>query len=259
MALHADYFAQHGYLILRQHYPLDDLARLTPIVETIYRQWQLENQHHPGFFRLVNMHSLTHPSYFTHHPKQRLTFFKLLAHEKLVEIISQVFGQGLYFHNSQLFFNPQNQLQANYWHRDLQYSSIPDDVQQLIHHDLLSLHVRIPLQDETGIELIPGSHTLWDTALQHAVRFAEPGHQQHDALPHSRLISLKRGDVLIFSSQMIHRGRYDFDETRLALDICMGKPHSMLSGLMDKTIQPSEQELDAIQFAAWYREATKIT
>lgn len=252
-----DVFTEQGYLVLRQQYPLHDLARLTSIVQTVYQQWIHNHQQDAGFAKLVNMHSLTQPQYFVAQPDQRLEFFNLLANPQLVARLEQLFGPELYFHNTQLFFNPQNPLKANYWHRDLQYSPIADEVQRALHHELCSLHVRIALIDETGIELIPHSHRQWDTPLEHQVRFAQGGHQPHEALPDSELIALKRGDVLIFNAQMIHRGRYDFNQQRLALDLCIGKPHALLQDYKDPSVQPESHQLAQIKHNTWYVQAAK--
>ena len=140
----------------------------------------------------------------------------------------------------------------------MQYRHIPDEQQQQLHHQLTSLHVRIPLVDETGIELIPHSHRHWDSAHERNVRFALNGHQQHDDLPDSKLIHLKQGDVLVFNAQMIHRGRYDFNVARLALDICMGTPHPLIDGFRDRTVQPTAQELTQIGNRQWFIEAAKL-
>lgn len=118
--------------------------------------------------------------------------------------------------------------------------------------------MRIPLLDETGLELIPHSHQNWDNPLEHNVRFALNGHQQHEDLPHSQLMHLHAGDVLLFNAQMIHRGRYDFNDERLALDICIGRPHPLLQGSADASVQPSLAELAGIGYPAWYQVARQV-
>ncbi|RYZ92489.1 MAG: hypothetical protein EOO68_22650, partial [Moraxellaceae bacterium] len=185
-------YDQNGYLVLTQVFDPLAIEALKAQVAPIYRQWQQQNQHETGYAQQVNMHSLTHPAYFAQ-PEARMEFFQHLAHPRLVQTLRTTFGSGIYFHNTQLFFNPADPNKTNYWHRDLQYSALSDALQQHIHSELLSLHVRIALIDETGMELIPHSHRQWDSPLEHAVRFARDGHQQHDDLPHSQLIALKAG------------------------------------------------------------------
>jgi len=59
--------------------------------------------------------------------------------------------------NTQLFFNPVNDGQKNYWHRDSQYHlSIEEQKEALVGPDVV--HFRIPLTNEPGIELVPCTH-----------------------------------------------------------------------------------------------------
>lgn len=252
------HYQHNGYVILPQLLDTSQITQLRQSIEPIYQQWLGQNQHSPGFDQLVNMHSLTLSQYFVQQAEKRLEFFQQLSCAVLVDHLKALFGENLYFHNTQLFFNPADPNKQNYWHRDLQYSPIPDAQQQQVHAELTSLHVRIPLLDETGIELIPHSHQHWDSDLEHKVRFAKAGHQQHDDLPHSQLITLKQGDVLVFNSQMIHRGRYDFNTTRLALDLCIGTAHPLIQGFRDTAVQPTIDELAQIENKSWFVVAAKL-
>lgn len=250
-------YDQQGYLVLKQIFEPSALEALKAQVAPIYHQWQQRNQQVSGYTQQVNMHSLTHPAYFAQ-SEARMEFFQHLAHPRLVQTLKTIFGSAIYFHNTQLFFNPADPNKTNYWHRDLQYSALGDDLQKQIHHELLSLHVRIALMDETGVELIPHSHRQWDSPLEHAVRFAREGHHQHDELPYSHLIKLKAGDVLVFNSQLIHRGRYDFNAQRLALDLCIGTPHAAIREFMDTSVQPTADELAQLKHNDWFVEATRL-
>ncbi len=251
-------YNQQGYLVFRQLLSPRHIRQLQQLVKPVYQQWITENCQQPGFAQLVNMHSLTLPHYFQQQPQQRLALFNALATPVLVDELAALFGSDIYFHNTQLFFNPRDTAKPNYWHRDLQYSAIADADQAAFHRTACSLHVRIPLLDESGIELIPHSHRQWDSPLEHNVRFALKGHQQHDDLPGSELIRLQTGDVLLFNAQMIHRGRYDFNSERLALDICIGRPHPALTGFSDPAVQPAADELQQIQQPAWYLAVQKV-
>jgi ectoine hydroxylase-related dioxygenase (phytanoyl-CoA dioxygenase family) len=259
---HFQAYKQHyqdmGYAVVPQLLDHSQIAQFHRSIEPIYAQWLDQNQHNPGFGQLVNMHSLTLPQYFVQQAEKRLEFFQQLSCGVLVDHLKALFGAKLYFHNTQLFFNPADPNKQNYWHRDLQYSPIPDTQQQQVHAELTSLHVRIPLLDEAGIELIPHSHQYWDSDLERNIRFARYGHQQHDDLPHSQLITLKKGDVLIFNAQMIHRGRYDFNAERMALDICIGTAHPLIEGFRDKAVQPTTDELAQIENKQWFVEAMKL-
>lgn len=250
-------FETQGHIILKNFFTPEEINQISTIVDRIYGQWQTENHHALIEQQLINMHSLTHTQYFQTHPAERIQLFNLIASKKLTHTLEQLFGQGIYFHNTQLFFNPHGEKQP-YWHRDLQYSPIDDSTQATEHQTILSLHVRIPLLPEKGIELIPHSHTRWDTALEHNVRFQINGHRNSDALPGSVLIELAPGDVLIFSAQMIHRGNYALNSDRKALDLCLGKPHPLVAGFLDSTGLPTDAELEHIHQQQWYTLAKTI-
>ena len=125
--------------------------------------------------------------------------------------------------NTQLFFNPVNHEQKNYWHRDPQYHlSIDQQKQALLGPEVI--HFRIALEDEPGIELVPGSHKRWDSDEELAVRLEVSGQKNDQDISSGLSIPLAKGDLLIFSANMIHRGLYG--KNRMSLDIlfCEAQP-----------------------------------
>lgn len=251
-------FEAQGYTILKQFFQPAEIAQISSIVDRIYNQWRTDNHHALIEQQLINMHSLTDPQYFQHHPAERIRFFNLIASTKLTRALEQLFSTEIYFHNTQLFFNPQSHQKRPYWHRDLQYSPIDDNVQAAEQHQMLSLHVRIPLVAEKGVELIPGTHKRWDTNLEHNVRLERQGHRNDEPLPDSVLVELHLGDVLIFNAQMIHRGNYALNRERKALDLCLGKPHRLVAGFLNSNGLPNDQELEHIHQTRWYTLARTI-
>lgn len=251
-------FETQGYTILPKFFEQAEIDQITSIVDRIYSQWREENHYALIEQQLINMHSLTHPKYFQDKGHERVEFFNLIASKKLASRLTQLFKTDIYFHNTQLFFNPHSKEKQPYWHRDLQYSPIDDAVQATEHHNMLSLHVRIPLVAEKGVELIPHSHTRWDTELEKNVRFELNGHKNHEALPGSVLIELEPGDVLIFNAQMIHRGNYALNPTRKALDLCVGKPHPLVVRFLDPTGLPTDKESKHIHNCSWYNVAREL-
>ncbi|ADZ92725.1 phytanoyl-CoA dioxygenase family protein [Marinomonas mediterranea] len=251
-------YEKDGYVILKGFFSEDEIALLDRYVDRIYRIWRSENEAAIFNRKLVNMHSLTHPEYFQGSPDQRAEFFNTIASQKLTETLENIFGSGLYFHNTQLFFNPSNSERLPYWHRDSQYSSIEDSVQSDEQHRMLSLHIRIPLIDEKGVEVVVGTHKRWDTELERNVRFELNGHNNSESLPDSVLLDLKQGDVLVFNAQMIHRGNYELNSERKAFDLCVGKFHPLVSGFLDPQVLPTDEEIDNIVNNQWYRLAREI-
>ena len=254
----AKQFEKQGYIILTKFFQPEEIHQLTHIVDRIYSQWREENHDALIEQQLINMHSLTHPKYFKDLSHQRIQFFELISPKKLTRVLAQLFNTEIYFHNTQLFFNPHNKEKQPYWHRDLQYSPIEDAVQAAEHSNMLSLHVRIPLVAEKGVELIPGTHKRWDTKLESNVRFELNGHKNHEPLPGAVLTELDPGDMLVFNAQMIHRGNYELNSTRKALDLCIGKPHPLVEKFLDPMGLPTDEEIEHIHNSCWYSLARKL-
>lgn len=253
-----DQYEKSGFIILRELFNDKEIALLDKHVSRIYQQWRSENEAEIFNHKLVNMHSLTSPEYFQGTSEQRVEFFEIIASEKLSNALKCIFGSGIYFHNTQLFFNPSNEERLPYWHRDLQYSPIDDAIQSHEQNNMSSLHVRIPLLEEKGVELVTGTHKRWDTEQEHNVRFELNGHKNSEPLPDAELIDLALGDVLIFNAQMIHRGNYQLNKTRKAFDLCVGKYHPLISDFVDERVLPTKTELARITNNQWYKLAREI-
>lgn len=253
-----DQYEALGYTILTGLFNRTDISFIDKHVDPVYRKWAQDNSTEIYRNMLVNMHSLTLPEHFQDDPDQRVELFKAIAPSTLTEAIEHIFGPGIHFHNTQLFFNPTNTERLPYWHRDMQYSSIKDDVQRDELAKMLALHIRIPLVKERGVELVPGTHRRWDTELERNVRFELNGSKNSDPLPNSELIDLAPGDVLIFHAQMIHRGNYELNPTRKALDLCVGKYHPLAAGFLDERVLPTKAELSTIENSQWYDLALDI-
>lgn len=251
-------FHEYGYVVVKKLFSQREIVNLAGIVDRIYQQWLNDNGEALVQDQLINMHSLTSPQYFEGRNDERVHFFEAIAPQQLTNLLESMFGEGIYLHNTQLFFNPYGNEKRPYWHRDLQYSSIDDSVQEKELRNMLTLHVRIPLLPEKGVELIPCTHQRWDSEHEGDVRFELKGHTNHDELPGTVLVELEPGDVLIFSAQMIHRGNYELNSVRKALDLCVGKQHPLISGFLDASNLPSYSEIERIRNNQWYALARDI-
>lgn len=94
--------------------------------------------------------------------------------------------------NTQLFFNPVNPAQKNYWHRDPQYHLSIDEQKSAL-EGVNVVHYRIPLFGEPGIELVPASHKCWDTDEELDVRLARNNRRNSDDLSSGLTIELAAG------------------------------------------------------------------
>jgi ectoine hydroxylase-related dioxygenase (phytanoyl-CoA dioxygenase family) len=251
-------FDSQGYVLLRNFFDPAHVEKLAATVDRIHRQWLEENRTEYIERLPVNMHSLTSPRYFADDAAERIAFFEQIIPPRLTQLLDAMFGGDMYFHNTQLFFNPSENKRLPYWHRDLQYSPIDDAAQAGEQGKLLGLHVRIPLLKEAGLELIPGTHMRWDTELERDVRFERNGHANSEELPGAVLLELNPGDIVIFDAQMIHRGNYRLNKARKALDLCVGKPHPFTAKYLDESVLPDKHEIDKISNRLYYIRARKV-
>jgi len=228
-------FQKKGFQLVSGFLDVDDVSRLREVIERFHQQWLKANE---AFYneRAVNSSSLTHSEFLSRSDK--LELFSVIASNKLKQVATNIFPQPPIFMNTQLFFNPANQQQKNYWHRDPQYH-LSIEEQKLALSGPEVVHFRIALRDEPGIELIAGSHKKWDTNEQLDVRLAQHGKSVSDDLIGSTTIPLKSGDLLAFSANMIHRGLYGLD--RFAFDILLCERAAQLEGFINPELFPDKQ------------------
>ena len=210
--LNSDY-NEHGYFVIRDFFNAAEISSLRKVILKFHELWKQDNA---AFYREVAFNSslITGSKYLAR--DDRLTLFNFISSKKIMNIVDAVITDNPAFMNTQLFFNPVNPQLKDFWHRDCQYDH-DVDVQKKVIHETQVLHLRVPLFDELGMELVPGTHKRWDNEEEFNVRQEEKGRESNEALSTGKKIQLAAGDLLVFSADMIHRGLYGLD--RLALDI----------------------------------------
>ncbi len=210
--LNSDY-NEHGYFVIRDFFNAAEISSLRKVILKFHELWKQDNA---AFYREVAFNSslITGSKYLAQ--DDRLTLFNFISSKKIMNIVDSVITDNPAFMNTQLFFNPVNPQLKDFWHRDCQYDH-DVDVQKKVIHETQVLHLRVPLFDELGMELVPGTHKRWDNEEEFNVRQEEKGRESNEALSTGKKIQLAAGDLLVFSADMIHRGLYGLD--RLALDI----------------------------------------
>lgn len=247
------HYEKHGYILAKQFFNKAELRTLLPVSEKFHGAWQQENAE---FYktRAVNSAYLTSAQYLS--SSERQTLFNFIGSNKLVALASELIPDGPAFMNTQLFFNPVQPEQKNYWHRDIQYTNSPIAEQQQALHDINVIHFRVALQSEYGIELVPGSHENWDTPEEHEIRMERKGHKNHEPLQTGHAIPLEPGDLLVFSANMIHRGLYG--KNRMALDILFCDADPDLLQFANPDCMPSNPQLSEIENPLPFTNSLKI-
>lgn len=249
----ADRFEEDGYLVCKDLFTPTDLIPILSILTKFHAAWTVDNS---AFYnqKAVNSAYITSTHYLN--KTERLTLFNFITQNAVMNPLVPIIPTGPAFVGTQLFFNPVNQNQNNYWHRDMQYNGEPIEQQKENLKTQSPLHVRIALRDEPGIEVIPGTHKRWDTAEEFNVRMELNGHKNHDSLKDSHPIALQAGDMVIFSANIIHRGLYGMD--RFAFDLLFTDQNPALLKFADLNCLPDMHMLKNIQNPEPYERTLRI-
>lgn len=240
-------YDQQGYFVIRNYFSENEISALRKVILTFHQAWKKD---HATFYReeAFNSSLITGSQYLSTSERQKL--FNFISSEKLMKIIDVLIPNAPSFMNTQLFFNPVNPEQKDFWHRDCQYDHDLEGQKLAIQHTQV-VHLRVPLFDELGMELIPETHKRWDNEEEHNVRQEENGRTSDEPLSQGKKIKLSAGDLLVFSADMIHRGIYGLE--RLALDILVFDPAGDFVDYVDDDCLPSIDMLENIHDARIYQ------
>lgn len=238
----SDYQA-NGYVVLKQFFKNEELRQLESALRTFHGNWLKDNNcaYQSG---AINSAYISASQYLQ--APERSVLLKFMMTQKLTDVVKALIVNKPAFMNNQLFFDPLNKAQKNYWHRDIQYHlNISEQQQALSGPDVI--HVRVPLVKERGIEIVPGSHKNWDTDQQLNIRTASLGYNNYDDIPEGKAIALDRGDLLVFSANSIHRGLYGLD--RLSFDIIFCPAQKDLLKFVNRDCLPDKETLAQVEQA----------
>ena len=233
-------YKEHGYFVIRDYFTRTEISALREVILKFHQLWKQDNF---DFYQeeAFNSSLITGSQYLA--PEDRLKLFNFISSQKIMALVDNIITNKANFMNTQLFFNPVSPLQKDFWHRDCQYDH-DLEAQQRIMHETQVVHFRVPLFDELGMELVPGSHKRWDNEEEFNVRQEEQGRVSSDALATGKKIHLAVGDLLVFSADMIHRGLYGKD--RLAFDILVFDSAADYIDYVDDDCLPDAVMLDKI-------------
>lgn len=233
-------YDEQGYFVIRNYFNESEIFSLRKTILIFHELWKKDNE---KFYQeeAFNSSLITGSEYLA--PDDRVKLFNFISSKKMMDIVESVIPINPAFMNTQLFFNPVNPQQKDFWHRDCQYDHEIEGQKKAIQHTQV-VHLRVPLFDELGMELIPGTHKRWDNDEEFNVRQEEKGRVSSEDLSAGKKIKLASGDLLVFSADMIHRGLYGLD--RLALDILVFDSAGDFVDYVDEDCLPDKSILDKI-------------
>jgi hypothetical protein len=89
------------------------------------------------------------------------------------------------------------------WHRDSQFGQIDPELERRRILTTTSGHVRVALEDDDRLEIVPGSHRRWAAPSELQIR--KGSKRAHSAMAAATHIAMKAGDACVFRAWSIHR------------------------------------------------------
>lgn len=214
-------FEKNGFVIVKDAFKKTELTELYDVISKFHHAWVSDNA---DFYykRAINSAYLTGSKYLN--DQDRLLLFNYISSQPILDVLQTIIPDSPAFMNSQLFFNPVNPDQKNYWHRDIQYNEYSIEYQKAAIASDIVVHFRIPLKPEPGLEVVPGSHKRWDTYEEFDIRLEQNGRRSFDAIQTGKILTVDPGDMLMFSANIIHRGIYGMDRFIFDVLFCESKP-----------------------------------
>ena len=147
-------YKNQGYFVIRNYFNAQQMASLRKVILTFHENWKLDNK---KFYQeeAFNSSLITGSQYLD--SSDRIKLFNFISSNEIMQVVDSLIPGKPAFMNTQLFFDPYNAQQANFWHRDCQYDYDIEDQKKIMLNTQV-VHFRVPLFDEPGMELVPGSH-----------------------------------------------------------------------------------------------------
>ncbi|MCF2948022.1 phytanoyl-CoA dioxygenase family protein [Paraglaciecola aquimarina] len=245
-------YQDEGFFILRNYFTVAEISSLRKVILKFHEAWKHDNK---TFYQeeAFNSSLITGSQYLL--GEDRVKLFNFISSAKMMQVINLLIPTSPAFMNTQLFFNPVRPEQKDFWHRDCQYDHDLAGQKKAIQETQV-VHLRVPLFDELGMELVPGTHKRWDNQEEHDVRQEENGKLSSDDLSLGKKIPLAAGDLLVFSADMIHRGLYGMD--RLAWDILVFDPAGDFADYVDDDCLPTVSMLKQIDDPRLFENTMKL-
>ncbi len=106
------------------------------------------------------------------------------------------------------------------WHRDCQFGRPNPELERELFEATAAVHIRVAFEDDDRLEIVPGSHTRWDSPEELCIRRGADRATAH--MPHATRIQLRAGDGCLFHAWSIHRATYRRAPIRRTLDALYG-------------------------------------
>ena len=122
-------YNEQGYFVIRDYFNSSEISSLRKVILKFHELWKHDNA---KFYQeeAFNSSLITGSQYLAF--DDRVKLFNFISSKKIMDVVDSVILANPAFMNTQLFFNPVNRQQKNFWHRDCQYDYDVEDQKKVI-------------------------------------------------------------------------------------------------------------------------------
>lgn len=211
-------FRVHGYFVVPAFLnptELGELRRACDIALDRARAESTENGH-----TTPNIGVFTEPSYFSHQPGALDRLTKFVGSARVCALLDGLAPEGEdgtpHLKNTDYYHEQTKRDWDGDWHRDSQFGQPDPELERRRILTTTSVHVRVALEDDDRLEIVPGSHRRWDTPEELQIR--KGSRRASSAMPKATRIALEARDACVFHAWSIHRATYQRVPLRRTLD-----------------------------------------
>jgi hypothetical protein len=211
-------FRVHGYFVMPAFVngtELSELRRACDIALDRARAESSENGH-----TTAKIGILTEPSYFSDQPDALDRLMQFVGSARVCSLLEGLAHEGEdgvpRLKNTDYYHEQTRRDWDGDWHRDSQLGQPDPELERRRILTTTSVHVRVALEDDDRLEIVPGSHRRWDTPEELLIRKGPK--RASSAMPGATRIALEAGDACVFHAWSIHRAIYRRAPLRRTLD-----------------------------------------
>jgi hypothetical protein len=211
-------FRVHGYFVLPAFLNLTELSELRRACDIALGRARAESNENGHTTPKIGL--FTEPSYFAHQAGALDVLAKFVGSARVCALLEGLALEGedgtVHLKNTDYYHEQTTRDWDGDWHRDSQFGQPDPELERRRILSTTSVHVRVALEDDDRLEIVPGSHRRWDTPEELQIR--KGSKRASSAMPGATRIVMGAGDACVFHAWSIHRATYQRAPLRRTLD-----------------------------------------
>jgi hypothetical protein len=212
------FFRVQGYFVLPAFLNPTELRELRLACDIALERARAESSDNGHTTPKIGL--FTEPSHFSDQPGALDRLTKFVGSARVCALLEGLAPEGEdgtpHLKNTDYYHEQTKRDWDGDWHRDSQFGQPDPELERRRILTTTSVHVRVALEDDACLEIVPGSHRRWDTPEELQIR--KGSKRASSAMTGATRIALEAGDACVFHAWSIHRATYRRTPLRRTLD-----------------------------------------